>query len=86
MYGSCILERSVQLGQVYVILICPNGLFKQQLERKIVKHGKNCQGPVVMKKMMSACSIWQGLWAAAQERRCTEKKELESPPPSNVYN
>ncbi len=27
-------------------------------------------GPVVMKKTMSPCSIWQGLWAAAQKRRC----------------
>ncbi len=27
-------------------------------------------GPVVTKKTMSPCSIWQGLWAAAQERRC----------------
>jgi hypothetical protein len=26
-------------------------------------------GPVVIKKMMSPCSIWQGLWAAAQEKR-----------------
>jgi hypothetical protein len=27
-------------------------------------------GPVVITKTMSPCSIWQGLWAAAQERRC----------------
>ncbi len=27
-------------------------------------------GPIVIKNMMSPCSIWHGLWAAAQERRC----------------
>jgi hypothetical protein len=26
-------------------------------------------GPVLIKKKISPCSIWQGLWAAAQERR-----------------
>ncbi len=30
---------------------------------------KPAPGPVVIKKMMSPCLIWQGLWAAAQERR-----------------
>ncbi len=30
-------------------------------------------GPVVTKKTMSPCSIWQGLWAAAQEKRSKYK-------------
>jgi hypothetical protein len=32
--------------------------------------GLRVPGPIVIKKTMSPCSIWQGLWAAAQERRC----------------
>jgi hypothetical protein len=38
-------------------------------------------GPVVIQKMMSPCSIWQGLWAAAQERRflCINKRGNYSP-------
>jgi hypothetical protein len=31
-------------------------------------------GPVVIRKMMSLCSIWQGVWAAAQERRYTKER------------
>ncbi len=33
-------------------------------------------GPVVKKKKMSPCSIWQGLWPVAQERRylCVHKR------------
>ncbi len=36
-------------------------------------------GPVVVKKTMSSCSIWQGLWATAQERRCLCVNKRESP-------
>jgi hypothetical protein len=36
---------------------------------------------IVIKKTMSHCSIWQGLWAAAQERRyiCVHKRGNSSP-------